>query len=150
MKNNLDWKKIKILIVVSRFNEAITMSLLTSAKRCLEKKGILTNNIEVLEVPGALEIPLALKISLKKKEYHAALALGAVIRGNTPHFDYVANLSLSGVQQVSLETNTIIPIGILTTNNAEQALERTGIKYTNKGWEVAQTAIEMLEILTNK
>lgn len=142
-----NFTKSKVLIVVSRFNEAITRSLLESAKSCLEQNGFHSDNIEVVQVPGALEIPIALKISLSRSKYHFALALGAVIRGATPHFDMVAKESIAGVMKVSLETNTIIPIGILTTDNAEQALERTGIKHTNKGWEAAQTAIDLVNTL---
>ncbi len=137
----------KILIVVSRFNEAITNSLRKSAEKCLVQNGIKSENIDVIEVPGAFEIPIAMKLGLSRKKYTAGLAIGAVIRGATPHFDFVAKESIAGVMRVSLETGTIISMGILTTNTEEQALERTGIKFTNKGWETAQTAIEMIQTL---
>ncbi|PKK98732.1 MAG: 6,7-dimethyl-8-ribityllumazine synthase [Tenericutes bacterium HGW-Tenericutes-2] len=146
-EGNLIVKGAKFNIVVGRFNEFIGSKLLEGAKDALLRHGATEDSIDVTWVPGAFEIPLVAKKIAKSKNYDAVICLGAVIRGNTPHFDYVANEVTKGVAHVSLETEVPVIFGVLTTDSIEQAIERAGTKAGNKGFEAAVTAIEMVNLL---
>ncbi|SET19575.1 6,7-dimethyl-8-ribityllumazine synthase [Thorsellia anophelis] len=137
---------LKIAIVVGRFNDFITMRLLDGAKDGLVRHGVLASDVTISFVPGAFEIPLVAKKLAASKKYDAVITLGAVIRGSTPHFDYVCNEAAKGVAQASMQTEVPIIFGVLTTDSIEQAIERAGTKAGNKGWEAAVTAIEMANI----
>jgi len=144
IEGNLDASKLKVGIVISRFNELISKGLLGGAEDCLKRHGAKEANIEVIWVPGAFEIPfIAKKVA---KNYDAVICLGAVIRGGTSHFEYVASEASKGVAKVSMETGVPIIFGILTTDNLEQALERAGAKPGNKGFDAALSAIEMANL----
>ncbi|MBK1810387.1 6,7-dimethyl-8-ribityllumazine synthase [Clostridium sp. YIM B02505] len=134
-------------IVVGRFNEFIGGKLLGGAFDALKRHGVEENEIEVAWVPGAFEIPLAAKKMAKSNKYDAVICLGAVIRGATPHFDYVAGEVSKGIASVSLETEVPVIFGVVTTDTIEQAIERAGTKAGNKGYDAAVTAIEMANLL---
>jgi len=136
----------RIGIVVGRFNELVTKSLLEGALDALERYGILQNNIILVWVPGAFEIPLVAKKLAQTGQVDAIICLGAIIRGTTAHFEHVATQCASGIAQVSLKTNIPIIFGILTTNTIEQAVERAGTKGGNKGFEAVQSALEMVDL----
>ncbi|HHY78911.1 MAG TPA: 6,7-dimethyl-8-ribityllumazine synthase [Thermoanaerobacter sp.] len=137
----------KFGIVVSRFNEFITNKLLEGALDALKRHGALNEDIEIAWVPGAFEIPLIAKKMAESKRYNAVIALGAVIRGETPHFDYVANEASKGIAKISLDTEVPVIFGVLTTDTIEQAIVRAGTKGGNKGFEAAVTAIEMANLI---
>ena len=145
-QGDLDGAGHKVGIVVSRFNEFITGRLLEGAMDCLVRQGVKDEDIEVVHVPGAFEIPMTARRLVGKKKYDAILCLGAVIRGGTPHFEYVAGEAARGVGAVALEASIPILFGVLTTDNLEQATERAGAKAGNKGWETALAAIEMINL----
>ncbi|MGH1463283.1 MAG: 6,7-dimethyl-8-ribityllumazine synthase [Neptuniibacter sp.] len=134
-------------IVVGRFNSFVVESLLEGALDTLKRHGVSEENIRVVRVPGAFEIPLAVKRLAAQKKDDAIIALGAVIRGGTPHFEYVSGESSKGVAQVSLEYDVPVANGILTVNSIEQAVERSGTKMGNKGSEAALSALEMVSLL---
>jgi len=134
-------------IIVGRFNEFIGGKLLSGAIDGLKRHGVEDAEIEIAWVPGAFEIPLVAKKMAKSKKYDAVICLGAVIRGATPHFDYVSSEVTKGVASVSLETEVPVVFGVLTTDTIEQAIERAGTKAGNKGYEAAVTAIEMSNLL---
>jgi 6,7-dimethyl-8-ribityllumazine synthase len=134
-------------IVISRFNGFITERLLEGAVDGLVRHGVRDDDIDVLRVPGAFEIPVAAKRLATQNRYHAILCLGVVIRGATPHFDYVAGQVSSGIASVALDTGVPCIFGILTTETIEQAIERAGTKMGNKGWEAALSAVEMAHVL---
>lgn len=138
---------LKIGIIVGRFNEFIGGKLLSGAVDGLIRHGVEENNIEVSWVPGAFEIPLVAKKMAKSQKYDAVICLGAVIKGATPHFDYVSSEVTKGVASVSLETEVPVIFGVLTTDTIEQAIERAGTKAGNKGYDAAVTAIEMANLL---
>ncbi len=138
---------LKIGIVNARFNEFITSKLLGGAKDALLRHGVDENDIEIMWVPGAFEIPLGAKRMANSKKYDAVITLGAVIRGATPHFDYVSSEVAKGVASVSLQADTPVIFGVLTTDSIEQAIERAGTKAGNKGFEAGVTAIEMANLL---
>lgn len=140
-------KSIKIAIVVTRFNEFITSKLLSGALDGLKRHDVNEEEIEVIWVPGAFEIPLIASKLAKSKNYDAIICLGAVIRGATTHYDYVCNEVSKGIASVSLETGVPVMFGILTTENIEQAIERAGTKAGNKGAEAALVALEMVNLL---
>lgn len=146
-KGRLIAPKARIGIVVARFNELVTKSLLNGALEGLERFGISKNNVTIAWVPGAFEIPLVAKQLAKTNQFDAIICLGAIIRGATAHFDYVASQSASGIAHVALETHLPVIFGILTTDTIEQAIERAGTKAGNKGFEAVQTAIEMIDLL---
>lgn len=137
----------RIGIVVSRFNESITRQLLAGARDCLVRHGMDDDRIEAVWVPGAWEIPVAVRAMARSGRFAAVIALGAVIRGATPHFDYVAGGVSSGVSSVALETGVPTIFGVLTTDTIEQAVERAGTKSGNKGWDAALAALEMIDVL---
>ncbi|HCY2861611.1 TPA: 6,7-dimethyl-8-ribityllumazine synthase [Staphylococcus aureus] len=140
-------KELKVVIVVSRFNDFITGRLLEGAKDTLIRHDVNEDNIDVAFVPGAFEIPLVAKKLASSGNYDAVITLGCVIRGATSHFDYVCNEVAKGVSKVNDQTNVPVIFGILTTESIEQAVERAGTKAGNKGAEVAVSAIEMANLL---
>ena len=140
-------EKFKFGIVASRFNSAIVDRLVEGAIDCLTRHGVSGENITLVKVPGAWEIPLAAKKLAKRKDIDAVIALGAVIRGATPHFEYVAAEVSKGLANVSLEVEKPITFGIITADTLEQAIERAGTKMGNKGWEAALAALEMVEVM---
>ena len=137
----------KFCIIISRFNEFITSKLLSGAIDELVRHGAKEENITVAWAPGAFEIPLLAKKMAKTQKYDAIIALGAVIKGSTPHFDYVSAEVSKGVASVSLETEVPVIFGVLTTDSIEQAIERAGTKAGNKGSDAAKSAIEMVNII---
>lgn len=137
----------KFAIVVSRFNEFISSKLLSGAIDELVRHGVKEDNITVIWSPGAFEIPVLTKKLAKSGEYNAIIALGAVIRGATPHFDYVSAEISKGIASVSLDTGVPVIFGVLTTENIEQAIERAGTKSGNKGSDAAKAAIEMANLV---
>lgn len=139
----------KIGIVVSRFNDFITQRLRDGAVDCLVRHGVQDQDIEVVKVPGAFEIPMAAKKMVARNKYDAVICLGAVIRGDTPHFEYVSGEASKGIGTLALESPIPVLFGVLTTNNLEQAIERAGSKSGNKGWETALAAIEMVNLFKN-
>ena len=134
-------------IVVSRFNEFISGKLLAGAIDALQRHGVQEKEITVAWTPGSFEIPVAVKKMAASGKYDAVIALGAVIRGSTPHFDYVAAEVSKGVAQVTLDTQVPVAFGVLTTDTIEQAVERAGTKVGNKGFDAACAAIEMVNLL---
>ncbi len=147
IEGELQAKGLRFCVVVSRFNDFITEKLLEGAKDCLLRHGTDEKDIDVVRVPGAFEIPLIAKIMAKKNAYNAIICLGTVIRGATPHFEYVAAEVSKGIAQVSLETGIPVAFGVITADTIEQAIERAGSKAGNKGWDAALTAIEMAQVL---
>ncbi|MCT4607074.1 MAG: 6,7-dimethyl-8-ribityllumazine synthase [Marinisporobacter sp.] len=138
---------LKFGIIVGRFNEFIGGKLLSGALDALKRHGVEEKNIEITWVPGAFEIPLVAKKMAKSQKYDGVICLGAVIKGSTPHFDYVSNEVTKGIAHVSLETELPVIFGVLTTDTIEQAIERAGTKAGNKGYDAAVTAIEMANLL---
>ncbi|MDB2619432.1 6,7-dimethyl-8-ribityllumazine synthase [Litoricolaceae bacterium] len=134
-------------IVVGRFNQFVVDSLVEGAVDALVRHGVDEGNITVIRVPGAYEIPLAAQAVAEKGDVDAIIALGAVIRGSTPHFDYVAGESASGLNKVQMDTGVPCAFGVLTVDTIEQAIERAGTKAGNKGAEAALVAIEMVSVL---
>ncbi|GED12041.1 6,7-dimethyl-8-ribityllumazine synthase [Aneurinibacillus migulanus] len=145
-EGNLVGTGLRIGIVVGRFNEFITSKLLGGALDALKRHGVEENDVEVAWVPGAFEIPLFVKKMAESGKYDAVIALGTVIRGSTPHFDYVCNEAAKGVASIGLSTGVPTIFGVLTTDTIEQAIERAGTKAGNKGWEAAAAAIEMANL----
>ncbi len=137
---------LKVGIVVARFNEFITSKLLSGAEDGLYRHGVQKENIEVAWVPGAFEIPLIAKKMAESKKYDAVITLGTVIRGATPHFDYVCSEVSKGVAKLTLDYSMPVIFGVLTTDSIEQAIERAGTKAGNKGYEAAVSAIEMANL----
>lgn len=146
-EGGLDGKDCRVGIVVSKFNEFVTSRLLSSALETLKKQGVEDKNIETVRVPGAFEIPLVARQLARTKQYDAVMCLGAVIRGETPHFDFISSEMSRGIAQASLETGIPIVFGVLTTETAEQALERSGEPEKNRGADAARTAIEMANLM---
>ncbi|MES9877547.1 MAG: 6,7-dimethyl-8-ribityllumazine synthase [Candidatus Sedimenticola sp. PURPLELP] len=140
-------KKARFCLVVARFNSFVVESLLEGAIDTLKRHGANDSDITIVRVPGAFEMPLVLDKIAAKGDYDAIVALGAVIRGGTPHFDYVAGECVKGMAQVSLQHGTPIAFGVLTVDTIEQAIERAGTKAGNKGGEAALSVIEMVNIL---
>ena len=137
----------KFCIVISRFNDFIGSKLLSGAIDELKRHGVSDNNIDIVKVPGAFEIPLTAQKFAKTGRYNAIITLGAVIKGSTPHFDYVSAEVSKGVANVSLETGVPVIFGVLTTDNIEQAIERAGTKAGNKGSDAALTVLEMMNLM---
>jgi 6,7-dimethyl-8-ribityllumazine synthase len=138
---------LKFAVVVARFNSFITDRLLAGALDALDRSGAKSEDIQVVKVPGAWELPLTVKTLAGQQRYDAIVALGAVIRGETPHFDYVANQAAAGLASVGLDGGIPVAFGVLTTNTVEQAIDRAGGKSGNKGFDAAMTAIEMADLL---
>ena len=146
IQGDLQAKGLRFGIVVSRFNDFITSRLLEGAEDALVRHGAKGDEIDVVKVPGAFEIPIAAKKLAATGKYDAIICLGTVIRGATPHFDYVASEVSKGVASVSLEHSIPVAFGVLTTDTIEQAVERAGTKSGNKGWDAAVCAIEMAQL----
>jgi 6,7-dimethyl-8-ribityllumazine synthase len=145
-QGQLNASGLKVAIVASRFNELITSKLIEGAKDCLSRHGMNPDDLDLAWVPGAYEIPLAAGKLADTKKYDALLTLGAVIRGATSHYDIVASEVAKGVASESLRTGVPIVFGVITTETIEQALERSGTKAGNKGWDGALAAIEMASL----
>ena len=137
----------KFCIILSRFNDFIGGKLLSGAIDELKRHGVQDDNIEIVRVPGAFEIPVIAQKAASSGKYNAIITLGAVIKGATPHFDFVSNEVAKGVAQVSLNSGVPVTFGVLTTDNIEQAIERAGTKAGNKGSDAARTAIEMANLM---
>lgn len=146
-EGNLAADNIRVGIVTARFNEFITSKLLSGAIDCLKRENVKEDQIEVAWVPGAFEIPLVASKMAQSKKYDAVICLGAVIRGSTSHYDYVCSEVSKGVAQAGLASGIPVMFGVLTTDSIEQAIERAGTKAGNKGFECAQGAIEMVNLL---
>ncbi len=149
-QGNLKGEGLRIGIVVSRFNGRITSRLLEGALEALEKLGVSEKNIEVWKTPGSFEIPLVAKKMAEGKKPHAIICLGAIVRGETPHFDFVASEVSKGIAQVSLETGVPLIFGIITADTKEQAEERAGGKMGNRGYEAALSAVEVANLLSRR
>jgi 6,7-dimethyl-8-ribityllumazine synthase len=137
---------LKVAIVVARFNEFITGKLLTGAEDTLKRHGVQEDDVTIIWVPGAFEIPLTAQKLAEKGEYDTIITLGTVIRGATPHFDFVSNEVAKGVAQIGMQTGVPVIFGVLTTDTIEQAIERAGTKAGNKGSDAAVTAIELANL----
>ena len=138
---------LRIAVVVSRFNEVVTSRLLAGARSALERHGVHEDDVDVAWVPGAFELPLAARKLAEGRRYDAIVCLGAVIRGETPHFEYVAGEAARGIADAARDTGVPVIFGVLTPNTLEQALERAGGKAGNKGYDAAVNAIEMANLL---
>lgn len=147
IEGQLDAKGYRFAIIVSRFNSFISERLLEGALDALTRHGGATESLPVIKVPGAFEIPLTAQSLAASGKYDAVICLGAVIRGGTPHFEYVSAEVTKGIAQVSLDSGVPIAFGVLTTDSVEQAIERAGSKAGNKGVEAAMSAIEMVNLL---
>ena len=146
-EGNFTGGKIKVGIIGGRFNEFITSKLIAGAKDALIRHGVKEENIDLAWVPGAFEIPLVAQKMAKTKKYDAIITLGAVIRGATPHFDYVCSEVSKGVATVSLQNEMPVIFGVLTVNSIEEAIERSGTKAGNKGFDCGVSAIEMVQLM---
>ncbi len=146
VEGDLNGAGMKFGIVVSRFNDFVTGRLVDGAVDALVRNGVQENDVDVVKVPGAFEIPLVAQKLCNQKRYDAVICLGAVIRGATPHFNYVSAEASKGVAAVGMGADIPVMYGILTTDTVEQAIERAGAKSGNKGWETAMAAIEMVNL----
>ena len=149
LEGKFNGKGLRIGIVAGRFNEFITSKLVGGAVDVLKRNDVNDEDIDIAWVPGAFEIPLITKKMAESKKYDAIITLGAVIKGATPHFDYVCAEVSKGVAQISLQTGLPVMFGVLTTNNIEEAIERAGTKAGNKGADVAFGALEMIDLIKN-
>lgn len=147
IEGDLSARELKFAIVIARFNSFITDKLLEGARDALQRTGADLEAVEVVRVPGSWELPAAAKALATSGRFHAIIALGAVIKGDTPHFDYVAGNAASGLAAVQSETGVPIAFGVITTLTVEQAIDRAGAKSGNKGFDAAMTAIEMANLL---
>ena len=145
-EGDLQAKGLTFAIIIGRFNDFITARLLEGAVAGLVRHGASEKDIDVIKVPGAYEIPMAARKVADKKTHDAIICLGAVIRGATPHFDYVASEAAKGIASAALESGVPIAFGVLTTDTIEQAVERAGTKSGNKGWDAALAAVEMARL----
>ena len=146
-EGNLLGKGLKIGVVVARFNEFFSQKLLDGAKDALLRHGVLETDIEVAWTPGSFEIPLIAKKMAESKKYNAVICLGAVIRGGTPHFEYISAEVTKGIAMAGLETGVPVIFGVITTDTLDQAVERSGTKSGNKGFDAATAAIEMANLV---
>jgi 6,7-dimethyl-8-ribityllumazine synthase len=147
IEGELQAKGLKFGIVVSRFNDFITNKLLDGALDALLRHGVKEEDIDIIKVPGSFEIPMVARRLALKGTYNALICLGTIIRGATPHFEYIAAEVSKGIASASIETGLPIAFGIITSDTIEQAVERAGTKSGNKGWDAAITAIEMAQLL---
>ena len=146
-EGKFDGRDVRIAIVAGRFNEFITSKLVGGALDVLKRNDVSEENIDIAWVPGAFEIPLITKKLANTQKYDAIITLGAVIKGSTPHFDYVCAEVSKGISQISLQSELPVIFGVLTTNNVEEAIERAGTKAGNKGADAAFSAIEMINLI---
>lgn len=147
IEGDLSAKKLRFAIIVGRFNSFVTDRLLSGALDALTRSGCSEENIEIVKVPGSWEMPVVARELARAKRCDAIIALGAVIRGQTPHFDFVAGETARGLAQVAADTGVPVALGVLTTNTVEQAVDRAGVKGGNKGFDAAMTAIEMANLM---
>ncbi len=147
IEGKLDAKGLKMAVIASRFNDFITSKLVEGAMDCLLRHGAAESDITVIRVPGSFEIPLAAKKASAAGSYDAVICLGALIRGQTPHFDFIASEATKGIAQVSLEAGIPITFGVITADTLDQAVDRAGAKSGNKGFEAALGAIEMADLM---
>ena len=147
IEGDLSAKGLRFAIIVGRFNSFISDRLLAGALDALKRSGCGENDIEIVRVPGSWEMPVVARELVNMKRHDAIIALGAVIRGDTPHFDYVAGEMARGLAELARESGVPIAFGVLTTNNVEQAVDRAGTKGGNKGFDAAMTAIEMANLM---
>src|SRR5919206_1924933 len=147
IEGQLSAQGLRFAVIVSRFNSFITERLLGGAMDALSRTGADTEQIDVVKVPGSWEVPVVAGELARSKRYDAVICLSAVIRGDTPHFDYVASEAAKGIAHVSADTGVPVAFGVLTTNTLEQAIDRAGAKGGNKGFDAAMTAIEMANLL---
>jgi len=147
IEGKLDATGLKTAIVASRFNDFVTAKLIEGAVDCLLRHGAGQKDITVIRVPGSFEVPLAAKKAASSGKYNAVICLGALIRGQTPHFDYIAAEVTKGIAQVSLDTGVPVSFGVITADTLEQAIDRAGAKAGNKGFEAALGAVEMADLL---
>jgi len=145
-EGKLDASGMRIALIVSRFNNLFTDKLLEGALDCIRRHGGEEDDLAVAYVPGAFEIPYVAAKLAGSGNYEAVICLGAVIRGDTPHFDYIANESAKGIAHIALETGIPVVYGLVTADTLEQAIERSGTKAGNKGWDAAHSAIEMINL----
>ncbi len=145
-EGQLSAKTKRFAVVVARFNSLITKQLLEGALDCLKRHGTVEKDIEVAWVPGSFEIPAMAHALAKSQKFNAAICLGALVRGATPHFDHIAAEATKGIAQVALETGVPTAYGVITADTLEQAIERAGTKAGNKGWDAALSAIEMADL----
>ena len=143
----LDGAGLRIAVVVSRFNEVVTSRLLAGARSALERHGVHEDDVDVAWVPGAFELPIAARRLAESRRYDAVVCLGAIIRGETPHFEYIAAEAARGIADIARDTGVPAIFGVLTPNTLEQALERAGGKAGNKGYDAAVSAIEMASLM---
>ena len=147
IQGQLNSSGMRFAIVASRFNDFVTSRLLSGALDALERTGTAEADITVVRVPGSFEIPLAAKKLVQTKKYDAVICLGTLIRGETPHFDYISSEVTKGIGSVSLESGIPVAFGVLTVDSVEQAVDRAGMKSGNKGFEAALSAVEMVSLL---
>jgi 6,7-dimethyl-8-ribityllumazine synthase len=147
LEGQLSGVGLRFAIVVSRFNGFITERLLAGAMDALHRTGVEDEAIDIIKVPGSWEVPLVAAEAARQHRYDGVVCLSAVIRGDTPHFDYVASEAAKGIAHVSIETGIPVAFGVLTTNTLEQAIDRAGAKGGNKGFDAAMTAIEMANLM---
>lgn len=146
-QGSLDGKSLRIAVVTARFNDFITERLQAGALDCLKRHGMAEDAIDTVAVPGAFELPLTALTLAETGHYQAVICLGAVIRGDTTHYDYVCNEAAKGIAAAGLKTGIPVIFGVVTTENTEQAISRAGGKSGNKGWDAAMTALEMANLL---
>src|SRR5215475_9118916 len=146
-EGQLSSKGLRFAIVVARFNSFITDRLLAGALDALARTGCAESDIEIVKVPGSWEMPVVARELAERKKHDALICLGAVVRGDTPHFDYVAGEAAKGLGHVATETGIPVAFGVLTTNTLEQAIDRAGAKHGNKGFDAAMTAVEMANLM---
>ena len=149
LQKTMNGENLKIAIVTAEFNDFITDRLLDGAHKTLLKHGVKDDNIDLVYVPGAFELPLTAKTLAETKKYDSVITLGCVIRGSTTHYDYVCNEAAKGISHAGLSTGVPVIFGVITTENIEQAVDRAGAKVGNKGSEAAVTAIEMAGVIQN-
>ncbi len=147
IEGKLQAEGLKFAIVATRFNDFVVDKLIAGAQDYLVRHGANQEHIDIIRIPGAFELPIVCQKLAKKNEYDGIIALGAVIRGSTPHFDFVANEATKGLAHISLETGVPVGFGLLTTDNIEQAIERAGLKAGNKGAEAASALLETIRVL---
>ncbi|MFY8061075.1 MAG: 6,7-dimethyl-8-ribityllumazine synthase [Arenimonas sp.] len=146
-QGSLDGTSLRIAVLTARFNDFITDRLQAGALDCLKRHGVAEDAVDTVAVPGAFELPLVALTLAETGRYHAVICLGAVIRGDTTHYDYVCNEAAKGIAAAGLKTGIPVIFGVVTTENTEQAISRAGGKSGNKGWDAAMTALEMANLL---
>lgn len=146
IQGKLDGSSLKFGIIVSRFNDFITQHLVDGAMDALIRHGVRDSDIKIVKVPGSFEIPYAAKILALSKKYDAVICLGVIIRGDTPHYQYISSEVAKGIAAISLETRVPVIYGVITVENIEQGIERSGTKSGNRGWDSAINAIEMVNL----